>query len=129
MIKAEIKSENLATSDKYTVGQTIEVWDGEEEDWYRATIDKIEKNRLFVNYVGQGSSNNEWVDEEDVCIRDRNNSSDENGYAIGHKVKVWDDDEEWYSAIIGNIQNQQYLVQYIGYDSSYDEWVDIEDIC
>jgi hypothetical protein len=117
------------TSDKYVVGQTIEVWDGEEEDWYRATIEKIAQKRFFVSYVGEGSSNDEWVNEEDVRFRDRG-SADENGYAIGHKVKVWDEDEEdWFSAIIGKTQGQQYFVQYVGYDSSYDEWVDLDEIC
>ncbi|MEA5569507.1 agenet domain-containing protein [Calothrix sp. UHCC 0171] len=115
-------------SDKYAVGQTIEVWDSEEEDWYRATIEKIAAQQFFVSYVGQGSSNDEWVDEEDIRIRDRN-SIDENGYAIGQKVKVWDEDEEdWFSAIIGKAQGQQYFVQYVGYDSSYDEWVDLDEI-
>jgi hypothetical protein len=120
---------NSHTSDKYAVGQRIEVWDGEEEDWYRATIEKIAEKRFFVSYVGEGSSSDEWVNEDDVRIRDRS-SSDENGYAIGEKVKVWDEDEEdWFSAIISKAHNQQYFVQYVGYDSSYDEWVDLDEIC
>lgn len=61
-------------------------------------------------------------------IRDRS-SSDENGYAIAQKVKVWDEDEEdWFSAIIDKTQGQQYFVQYVGYES-YDEWVDLDEIC
>jgi hypothetical protein len=116
-------------SEKYAVGQTIEVWDGEEEDWYRATIEKIASQGFFVSYVGEGSSNDEWVNEEDIRIRDRS-SADDNGYAMGQKVKVWDEDEEdWFSAIIGKTQGQQYFVQYVGYDSSYDEWVDLDEIC
>jgi hypothetical protein len=119
---------NSATNDKYTVDQTIEVWNGEEEDWYRATIEKVAEKRFFVSYPGEGSSNDEWVEEDNIRIRDRA-TSDENGYAIGNKVKVWDEDEEdWYSAIIGKTQGQQYFVQYVGYDSSYDEWVDLDDI-
>lgn len=121
-------STSNSNSNNYAVGKTIEVWDSEEEDWYRATIEKISKKRFFVSYIGEGSSNDEWVDEEDIRIRDRS-SSDENGYAIGNKVKVWDDDDEdWYSAIIGKIHRNQYFVQYMGYDSSYDEWVDLDDI-
>ncbi|BBD68398.1 hypothetical protein NIES4072_42890 [Nostoc commune NIES-4072] len=63
-------------------------------------------------------------------IRDRDlRSTDDNGYAVGQKVKCWDDDQEaWYSATIEQIQNQQYFVHYIGYDSSYDEWVDSDEI-
>ncbi|BAZ36982.1 Tudor [Calothrix sp. NIES-4101] len=115
-------------SSQYAVGQTIEVWDSEEEDWYRATIEKMAEKRFFVSYVGEGSSSDEWVDEEDVRIRNLA-ASDDNGYAIGQKVKVWDEDEEdWFSAIIGKTQGQQYFVQYVGYDSSYDEWVDLDEI-
>ncbi|PSB04786.1 hypothetical protein [Merismopedia glauca] len=119
---------NSNTSDKYAVNQSIEVWDEDDEDWYQATIEKIAEKRFFIHYVGYGSSDDEWVEEDDIRIRDRS-SSDANGYAIGDKVKVWDEDEEeWFSAIIGKTQGQQYFVQYVGYDSSYDEWVDLDDI-
>ncbi|MGB3642466.1 MAG: agenet domain-containing protein [Rivularia sp. (in: cyanobacteria)] len=129
LVKAEIKAmpkrqdNRLATNTAsasaymYTVGQTIEVWDSEEGDWYKATIEKIAEKEFFVSYIGESSSSDEWVDEEDVRVRDLT-FSDDNGYAIGDKVKVWDEDEEeWFSAIIGKTQNQQYFVQYVGYDS------------
>jgi hypothetical protein len=140
LVKEEIKQEkhsspqdvlSAAKSDKsqYAVGQTIEVWDEEEEDWYQATIEKVKDNQYFVHYIGYGSSDDEWTDEENVRTREHS-STDENGHAVGQKVKVWDDDQEaWYSAIIGKIQGHQYFVQYIGYDSSYDEWVDSDEIC
>jgi hypothetical protein len=140
LVKEEIKQEQqkprqdvssaAAKSDtnKYAAGQTVEVWDEEEEDWYQATIEKLKDNQYFVHYVGYGSSQDEWADEENVRFREHT-SSDENGYAVGQKIKVWDeDDEAWYSATIGKIQGQQYFVQYIGYDSSYDEWVDSDEI-
>jgi RNA binding activity-knot of a chromodomain len=121
------KSESDTT--KYTVGQTIEVWDGEDEDWYQANIEKIKGKEFFVHYVGYGSSDDEWVEENDIRIRARG-SEDDNGYAVGLKVKVWDEDnEDWYSAIIGKIQGHQYFVHYTDYDSSYDEWVDADEIC
>lgn len=114
---------------QYVVGQKVEVWDDDDEDWYEATIEKGKGKEYFVHYVGYGSSNDEWVDEYDVRIVD-NAASDDNGYAVGQKVKVWDDDEEeWYSAIIGKIQRNQYFVQYVDSDSSYDEWVDLDEIC
>ncbi|HEY9596463.1 MAG TPA: hypothetical protein V6D33_02195, partial [Cyanophyceae cyanobacterium] len=84
----------------YTVGQTVEVWDSDEEDWYQATLQKIKEDQYFVHYIGYGSSDDEWVDEDDVRTRDHD-SSDDSGYAVGQKVKVWDEDEEdWYSAVI-----------------------------
>lgn len=149
LVKAEIaaapkplaENVSLGKSDltgKYAIGQAVEVWDSEDEDWYQATIEKVRDKEFFVHYVGYGSSDDEWMEEDDIRIRDcpiRGSASDrasedENGYAIGHKVKVWDEDEEdWYSAIIGKIQGQQYFVHYTGYDSSYDEWVDLDEIC
>lgn len=112
----------------YAVGQTVEVWDEEEEDWYEATVLKSERNEYFVHYAGYGSSDDEWVDPEDV--RSRNlAASDRNGYAVGQKVKVWDDDEEeWYTATILKTQGNQYFIHYLDYDSSYDEWVDNDEI-
>ncbi len=138
LVKAEIGQEkqsspqNIASvgqsASGYTIGQTVEVWDEDDEDWYQATILKTKKNEYFVNYVGYGSSDDDWIDASDVRFRDRS-SSDDNGYAIGHIVKVWDDDnEEWYSATIEKIQGNQYFVHYVDYDSSYDEWVDLDEI-
>ncbi|HEY9650707.1 MAG TPA: agenet domain-containing protein, partial [Coleofasciculaceae cyanobacterium] len=118
-----------STTHHYTVGQTVEVWDGDEEDWYQATIQKIKEDQYFVHYIGYGSSDNEWVDEDDVRTFDHD-SSDDSGYAVGQKVKAWDEDEEdWYSAVIEKIQGNQYFIHYMDYDSSYDEWVDNDEIC
>ncbi|HIK11986.1 MAG TPA: hypothetical protein IGS52_17280 [Oscillatoriaceae cyanobacterium M33_DOE_052] len=138
-VKAEMQQEGVTSSSSssasgtsetgsYAVGQTVEVWDGEDEDWYQATIQKVKAKEYYVHYVGYGSSDDEWVDEDDVRSRDLA-TTDDNGYAVGQKVKVWDDDEEeWYSAIIKEIRRNQYYIHYIGYDESDDEWVDNDDI-
>jgi hypothetical protein len=140
LVKEEVKEEeqkphqdisSAVTSDtyQYAVGQTVEVWDSDEEDWYEATLQKIKENQYFIHYIDYDSSYDEWVDEDDVRIPN-GSSSDDNGYAVGQKVKGWDDDEEaWYSATIEKIQGQQYFIHYIGYDSSYDKWVDLDEIC
>ncbi|MBW4646802.1 MAG: hypothetical protein KME23_28085 [Goleter apudmare HA4340-LM2] len=115
-------------ANQYAVGKAVEVWDSEEADWYQANIEKIEDNQFFIHYIGYGSSYDEWVGEDEIRTRALG-SSNENGYAVGQKVKTWDEDnEEWYSATIEKIQGQQYFVHYSGYDSSYDEWVDQEEI-
>ncbi|MBD2166550.1 hypothetical protein H6G04_19310 [Calothrix membranacea FACHB-236] len=117
-----------SSNNQYGVSKTVEVWDGEEEDWYQATIEKVENDQFFVNYIGYGSSYNEWVGEDEIRIREHG-SSDSNGFAVNQKIKVWDEDnEDWYSASIQKIQGQQYYVHYLDYDSSYDEWVDLEEI-
>ncbi|WP_413173671.1 Tudor-knot domain-containing protein [Anabaena azotica] len=125
----DISSAGKVNNNQYAVGTKVEVWDEEDEDWYSATIEKVKDNEYFIHYDGYGSSSDEWVEPDDLRIRDKA-SSDDNGYAVGVKVKVWDEDnEEWYSATINKIQGQQYFVHYIDYDSSYDEWVDLDDIC
>lgn len=124
----DISSATAVDNNQYTVNKTVEVWNGDEEDWYSGTIEKVKDDQYFIHYIGYGSSENEWVGSDEIRIRDQS-SSDDNGYTVGLKVKVWDEDnEDWYSAIIDKIQGQQYFVHYIGYDSSYDEWVDLEEI-
>jgi len=122
--KSDVKSDNS----QYAVSKTVEIWDGDEEDWYQGTIEKIQGDQFFIHYLGYGSSYDEWVGEDDIRTRDLR-SADDNGYAVGQKVKCWDDDQEaWYSATIQQIQGHQYFLRYIGYDSSYDEWVDSDEI-
>ncbi|WP_414574723.1 Tudor-knot domain-containing protein [Anabaena sp. CCY 9402-a] len=125
----DISSAVKVDNDQYALGKTVEVWDGEEEDWYSGTIEKVKENEYFIHYAGYGSSHDEWIGSDDIRTRDKA-SSDDNGYAVGLKVKVWDEEnEDWYSATIDKIQGQQYFVHYLDYDSSYDEWVDLEEIC
>lgn len=125
----DVSSTVISGTAQYAVGQTVQVWDSDEEDWYEATLQKIKDDQYFVHYIGYGSSSDEWVDEDDIRILN-GSSSDDNGYTVGQKVKGWDDEEEdWYSATIEKIQGQQYFIHYIGYDSSYDEWVDLDEIC
>jgi len=118
---------------EFSVGDTIEVWDKKEEDWYEATIRKIkvkkDKTRYYVRYVGYGSSEDEWVKEKHVRACNFEDA-DDNGYAVGQKVKVWDDDEEeWYTAQIQKIDGDQYRVHYLDEDDFDDEWVDLDEIC
>ncbi len=123
-------------SDQFSVGDKIEVWDDEDEDWYEATVRKVKvqkgRVRYFIHYTGYGSSDDEWVKERDARACDFE-KTDDHGYAVGQKVQVWDDeDEEWYLAVITEINNEkdQYLVHYIDEeDDSSDEWVDVDDIC
>ncbi|MBD2492848.1 Tudor-knot domain-containing protein [Nostoc sp. FACHB-280] len=122
-------SKSKSDTSQYAVNSTVEVWDEEDEEWYKATIQKIKDDQFYINYIGYGSSSDEWVGEQDIRIRDIE-SSDDNGFAVGQKVKCWDDEnEEWYTATIEEIRGQQYFVHYVGYDSSYDEWVNLAEIC
>ncbi|MGA1263882.1 MAG: Tudor-knot domain-containing protein [Prochlorothrix sp.] len=150
-VKAEVAAEKAAAANKvatktasvalgavesgagvYQVDQAVEVWDEDEEDWYAAKILKVREKKddtqYYVHYDGYGSSEEEWVWGEDIRVRDLDNSDDE-GFAVGQTVKVWDDDEEeWYSAVIREIRRQQYYVHYFDTDETEDEWVDLDQI-
>jgi hypothetical protein len=124
-VSSAAKSSN---NNQYALSSTVEVWDNDDEDWYQGTIEKVQNDQFYIHYLGYGSSYDEWVGEDDIRTRDLR-SADDNGYAVGQKVKCWDDDQEaWYSATIQQIQGHQYFLRYIGYDSSYDEWVDSDEI-
>lgn len=126
---ANASSAPNASPSAYTVGQTVEAWSEDDEDWYQSTIEKIDGDQFLIHYVGYGSSDDEWLSGDDLRIRDRKDA-DKNGFAVGQKVKCWDDEEEaWYSATIQKIQGKQYFIHYIDYDSSHDEWVDQDEIC
>lgn len=117
-----------SSSPQYSVNQTVEVWYEEDEDWYQATIQKIKGKEYFVHYIGYGTSDDTWVEEENIRTRNHE-ESDDNGYAVGQKVKAWDEEqEEWYTATIQKIEGNQYYVHYMDYDSSYDEWLDADEI-
>ncbi|MBP0011925.1 MAG: hypothetical protein J7540_13965 [Roseofilum sp. SID2] len=118
---------------EFSIGDTVEVWDKKEEDWYEATIRKVkvkkDKPRYYVHYVGYGASEDEWIKEKNVRAGNFE-EADDNGYAVGQKVKVWDDDdEEWYTARIQKIDGNQYRVHYLDEDDFDDEWVDLDEIC
>jgi RNA binding activity-knot of a chromodomain len=118
-----------SSSNGFAVGQTVEAWDVDGEDWYQATIEKIDDDQYFVHYVGYGSSEDEWLTADDLRSRDRS-ASDDNGFAVGQKVKCWDEEEEeWYSAIIQKTKGNKYFIHYIDYDSAHDEWVEQDEIC
>ncbi len=50
-----------------------------------------------------------------------------NPYSTGEQVKVeWK--EQWWDALIRQVTGQKYLIHYVGFDSSWDEWVGPERI-
>ena len=50
-----------------------------------------------------------------------------NPYSAGEQVKVeWKG--EWWDSLIREVAGQKYLIHYVGFDSSWDEWVGPERI-
>lgn len=118
----------------YSVGQTVDVWDEDEEEWYTAQILNIDgegdDREYEVHYEGYSSDDDEWVTEDDLRPQ-ITGDLDDNGFAVGQTVKVWDEEEEeWHSAVIRKYQDEEdeYFIHYIGYGSGSDEWVEADDM-
>ena len=48
-----------------------------------------------------------------------------NHFSAGQQVKVeWKG--SWWDALIREVSENQYLIHYIGFDSSWDEWITVE---
>ena len=44
-------------------------------------------------------------------------------YSAGQQVKVeWNG--SWWDALVREVRDRVYLIHYVGFDSSWDEWVD-----
>ena len=101
---------------KYSVGEKVKVeWKG---SWFDASILANDGERYHISYIGYDSSWDEWVGPERI-----KNSR----YSVGEHVKVeWNG--SWFDASILAINGEQYHISYIGYDSSWDEWVGPERI-
>ena len=56
-------------------------------------------------------------------VRPDNHPFNEPSFATGQQVKVeWKG--SWWDALIREIQGDKYFIHYVGFDSSWDEWVD-----
>ena len=56
-------------------------------------------------------------------VRPDNHPFNEATYSLGQQVKVeWNDG--WWDALIREIHGGKYFIHYVGFDSSWDEWVD-----
>jgi hypothetical protein len=94
-----------------SVGQKAEVaWKGK---WYPARVLDVSGNKCFITYEGYDSSWNEWV--EPARFRAL--------FRVGDAVRIlWRG--KWYQGRILDVSNNRYKITYIGYDSSWDEWVE-----
>ena len=56
-------------------------------------------------------------------IRPDNHPFNETAFSLGQQVKVeWEG--SWWDALIREIHDGKYFIHYVGFDSSWDEWVD-----
>ncbi|NEO57154.1 MAG: CHAT domain-containing protein [Okeania sp. SIO3B5] len=141
-----IQNQN-SSAESLRLNQYIEVlWQNE---WYLAKILEIKNNQYCITYVGHDRSWNECIDRVRIRIADprkidaerlrlegyrRNTNTNieqhnseftqtNRDYSVNEYVEVlWQ--KQWHLAQILEIKNNRYCINYVGYDSSWDECVD-----
>jgi len=98
-------------------------------DWYKARVIDVRGDSCRVHYFGFEDSDDEWVTRRQMRIPPRlagEKSGNEwrwsNEYRPGANVEVsWHG--QWYAARILEGESGRHLVHYVGYDDSWNEWV------
>ncbi|MBN1411813.1 MAG: caspase family protein [Spirochaetales bacterium] len=100
----------------YKKGDKVEVVWGEKT--YAAEILKVNDDFHYITYTGWPSYWDEWVMDDRIVPGETEPVT---------KVMVeWEG--KWYPAVILKKENGRFFIHYIGYDSSWDEWVTEERI-
>jgi len=111
-----VKNASLAPSTfrRFPTGSTLRVlWGGKTWD---ARVVKTDGDFHYITYPGWPTYWDEWI------LSDRIVSDGDSQKATASAVRVeWRG--RWYPAVILKQTSSRYLVHYVGYDSSWDEWV------
>jgi len=103
----------------HAVGDQIKVeWKG---SWFDANVLQTNGENYLITYIGFDSNWDEWVTTE--RIRKVSNTL----HSVGDQIKVeWNG--SWWDAKIHEIDGERHRITYIGFDSSWDEWITAERI-
>jgi hypothetical protein len=102
-------------SNAQKIGDKIEVlWNG---SYFPATVKNVneKEKKWLIGYDTYSESWDEWITSERIKLT----------YNKGDKIEV-DWNGSWYEATILEIKDQKYKIAYVGYDSNWDEWVDLK---
>ncbi|MBI2259767.1 MAG: RNA-binding protein [Flavobacteriia bacterium] len=102
-------------SNAQKIGDKIEVlWNG---SYFPATVKNVneKEKKWFIGYDTYADTWDEWITADRI----------KSAYKIGDKIEV-DWNASWYEAKIIDIKDQKYKISYVGYDSNWDEWVDLK---
>jgi hypothetical protein len=101
------------TYKKYKVGQELQVlWGGKA---WKAKVLKAEGDFHLITYLGWGHEWDEWVLSTRVV-------EGKPGKPVAAAAEVkWQG--QWYPAVVLKTEKGKYYIRYVGYDSSWDEWV------
>lgn len=117
----KVKNGELTPSSfaRVPVGSELRVfWGGKIWD---ARVLETEDDFHFITYPGWPSHWDEWI------LSDRIADESDLGKGTEKRVQVeWRG--RWYPAVVRERRGKRYLVHYVGYESSWDEWVSAERI-
>jgi hypothetical protein len=99
--------------------------------WTDATIVEVKGSQYKIHFDGYGEAYDEWVsagqmqnrsnDTEKTTIKTEKIEETTPNFTIGEKVEVWN--TIWYPAIVTEITNGLYKVDYYDWTGYPDEWV------
>jgi hypothetical protein len=101
--------------------------------WYLADRNSLDSKRGDYYRVKSSSDTpprTGWVSDDQTegmkpypTLGNTGDQSFNNAFFVGQQVKVeWDG--SWWDSMIKEIDGGKYLIQYVGFDSSWNEWVD-----
>jgi hypothetical protein len=101
--------------------------------WYLANRNSLDRKRgdyYRVKSLSDTPPSTGWISDDQTegvepypNVGHSGNLPFSNPFSLGQQVKVeWNNG--WWDAIIREIHGGKYLIHYVGFDSSWDEWVD-----
>ena len=101
--------------------------------WYLANRNSLDRKRgdyYRVKSLSDTPPSTGWISDDQTegvepypNVGHSGNPPFSNPFSLGQQVKVeWNNG--WWDAIIREIHGGKYLIHYVGFDSSWDEWVD-----
>jgi hypothetical protein len=100
--------------------------------WYLADRNSLDRKRgdyYRVKSTSDTPPRTGWIsdDQTEVAapypnVGNTGNQSSNNSFLVGQQVKVeWNG--SWWDALVREITGEKFLIHYVGFDSSWDEWV------
>ena len=100
--------------------------------WYLADRNSLDRKRgdyYRVKSTSDTPPRTGWISDDQTegaapypNVGNTGNQSSNNSFLVGQQVKVeWNG--SWWDALVREITGEKFLIHYVGFDSSWDEWV------
>ena len=108
--------EQNTIADEFEVGAHVEVKDDEGGEPWGATITSVGEKTYEINYDGYEDDKCKWISRNMIVGRIV--------FKVGSHVEIRDDEDgEPWGAVITNIGEKVYEINYDGYEEDNREWV------